>query len=144
MYLPEQPHTIDFYKVEEQEDDADETDALLNTSKSNKHLWDQIWARMRGRGFDRSPTMCTDKWRNLLKEFEKAKQSDRSGSGKMWCYKEIEAFFLEREAPVWGITRAMWLLRSIRICSSPLKDINNCLAGFVYVGINDANITFAY
>ena len=41
--------------------------------KSNKHLWEQISSEMREKGFDRSPTMCTDKWRNLLKEFKKAK-----------------------------------------------------------------------
>ncbi|XP_039021858.1 trihelix transcription factor GT-1-like [Hibiscus syriacus] len=46
-----------------------ETDGRFNTSKSNKHLWEQISTEMREKGFDRSLTMCTDKWRNLLKEF---------------------------------------------------------------------------
>ncbi|XP_038885460.1 trihelix transcription factor GT-1-like isoform X3 [Benincasa hispida] len=74
-----------------------EMDGLFNTSKSNKHLWEQISAKMRERGFDRSPTMCTDKWRNLLKEFKKAKHHDRgSGSAKMSCYKEIEEILKER------------------------------------------------
>ncbi|KAL0558172.1 hypothetical protein IC582_006739 [Cucumis melo] len=74
-----------------------EMDGLFNTSKSNKHLWEQISAKMRERGFDRSPTMCTDKWRNLLKEFKKAKHQDRgSGSAKMSCYKEIEEILKER------------------------------------------------
>ena len=41
--------------------------------KSNKHLWEQISPEMREKGFDRSLTMCTNKWRNLLKEFKKAK-----------------------------------------------------------------------
>ena len=36
-------------------------------------LVEQISSEMREKGFDRSPTMCTDKWRNLLKEFKKAK-----------------------------------------------------------------------
>ncbi|KNA16139.1 hypothetical protein SOVF_091750 [Spinacia oleracea] len=76
-------------------------DALFNTSKSNKHLWEQISAKMRDRGFDRSPTMCTDKWRNLLKEFKKAKQqnvngSNGNGNAKMLCYKEIEEILRER------------------------------------------------
>ncbi|XP_023538198.1 trihelix transcription factor GT-1-like [Cucurbita pepo subsp. pepo] len=72
-------------------------DGLFNTSKSNKHLWEQISAKMRERGFDRSPTMCTDKWRNLLKEFKKAKHHDRgSGSAKMSYYKEIEEILKER------------------------------------------------
>ncbi|PPD70026.1 hypothetical protein GOBAR_DD33094 [Gossypium barbadense] len=74
-----------------------EMDGLFNTSKSNKHLWEQISAKMRDKGFDRSPTMCTDKWRNLLKEFKKAKHQDRgSGSAKMSYYKEIEEILRER------------------------------------------------
>ncbi|OWM89732.1 trihelix transcription factor GT-4-like isoform X3 [Punica granatum] len=73
-------------------------DSLFNTSKSNKHLWDQISGKMREKGFDRSPTMCTDKWRNLLKEFKKAKYHDRAGSGsaKMSYYKEIDEILRER------------------------------------------------
>ncbi|KAF2286541.1 hypothetical protein GH714_017584 [Hevea brasiliensis] len=72
-------------------------DGLFNTSKSNKHLWDQISAKMREKGFDRSPTMCTDKWRNLLKEFKKSKHQDRgSGSAKMFYYKEIDEILRER------------------------------------------------
>lgn len=74
-----------------------EMDSLFNTSKSNKHLWEQISSKMREKGFDRSPTMCTDKWRNLLKEFKKAKQQDRgSGSAKMSYYKEIEEILRDR------------------------------------------------
>lgn len=74
-----------------------EMDSLFNTSKSNKHLWEQISSKMREKGFDRSPTMCTDKWRNLLKEFKKAKHQDRgSGSGKMSYYKELEELLRER------------------------------------------------
>lgn len=78
-----------------------EMDSLFNTSKSNKHLWEQISARMRERGFDRSPTMCTDKWRNLLKEFKKAKQQLNAngagnGSAKMSYYKEIDEILRER------------------------------------------------
>ncbi len=74
-----------------------EMDGLFNTSKSNKHLWEQISAKMIEKGFDRSPTMCTDKWRNLLKEFKKAKHQDRgSGSAKMSYYKEIEEILRER------------------------------------------------
>ncbi|KAK4423918.1 Trihelix transcription factor GT-1 [Sesamum alatum] len=77
-----------------------EIDMLFNTSKSNKHLWDNISLKMREKGFDRSPTMCTDKWRNLLKEFKKAKQNNQDGNGngsaKMSYYKEIEEILRER------------------------------------------------
>ncbi|KAA8530137.1 hypothetical protein F0562_004846 [Nyssa sinensis] len=74
-----------------------EVDGLFNTSKSNKHLWEQISTKMRVKGFDRSPTMCTDKWRNLLKEFKKAKHQDRgSGSAKLSYYKELEELLRDR------------------------------------------------
>ncbi|KAL6188164.1 hypothetical protein ACLB2K_039557 [Fragaria x ananassa] len=75
-----------------------EMDSLFNTSKSNKHLWEQISAKMREKGFDRNPNMCTDKWRNLLKEFKKAKhhQDKGSGSAKMSYYKEIEEILKDR------------------------------------------------
>lgn len=84
-----------------------EVDSLFNTSKSNKHLWEQISNKMREKGFDRSPTMCTDKWRNLLKEYKKVKQQDRGNSAggaasssaaanKMWYYKELEELLRER------------------------------------------------
>ncbi|KAM0940598.1 putative transcription factor MYB family [Dioscorea sansibarensis] len=74
-----------------------EMDGLFNTSKSNKHLWEQISSKMRDKGYDRSATMCTDKWRNLLKEFKKAKHRDRgSGSSKMSYYKELDELLKER------------------------------------------------
>ncbi|KAL6650931.1 hypothetical protein ACP70R_009856 [Stipagrostis hirtigluma subsp. patula] len=81
-----------------------EMDAHFNTSKSNKHLWEAISARMRDQGFDRSPTMCTDKWRNLLKEFKKARSHARSsgagaggnGNAKMAYYKEIDDLLKRR------------------------------------------------
>ncbi|XP_047318260.1 trihelix transcription factor GT-4-like [Impatiens glandulifera] len=66
-----------------------EIDSLFNTSKSNKHLWEQISSKIKDKGFDRSPSMCTYKWRNLLKEFKK-------GSIKMAYYKEIDEILNER------------------------------------------------
>eukprot|EP00249_Psilotum_nudum_P013578 c24406_g1_i2 orf=422-1456(-) len=69
---------------------------LFNTSKSNKHLWEQISLKMKERGYDRSPTMCTDKWRNLLKEYKKAKHQGHAGSTKMVCYKDLEDILGDR------------------------------------------------
>ncbi|KFK33543.1 hypothetical protein AALP_AA5G027200 [Arabis alpina] len=81
-----------------------EMDSLFNTSKSNKHLWQQISNKMREKGFDRSPAMCTDKWRNLLKEFKKAKHDhdddDKGLTTKMSYYKEIEDILRERNKKV--------------------------------------------
>ncbi|PON44012.1 C2H2- zinc finger protein family [Parasponia andersonii] len=73
-------------------------DGLFNTSKSNKHLWEQISSKMREKGFDRSPTMCTDKWRNLLKEFKKARYQVKVGSrsAKMSYYEDLEELLRDR------------------------------------------------
>jgi Myb/SANT-like DNA-binding domain len=52
---------------------------------------------MREKGYDRSPTMCTDKWRNLLKEFKKAKHHSKgSGPAKISYYKELDELLKER------------------------------------------------
>ncbi|KAJ7520927.1 hypothetical protein O6H91_19G029900 [Diphasiastrum complanatum] len=73
-----------------------EMDSLFNTTKSNKHLWEQISAKMKERGYDRSPTMCIDKWRNLLKEYKKAKHQNKAGSSKLSCYRDLEELLGER------------------------------------------------
>ncbi|KAM0965357.1 hypothetical protein TB2_020958 [Malus domestica] len=105
-------------------------DGLFNTSKSNKHLWEQISAKMRQKGFDRSPTMCTDKWRNLLKEFKKAKHHDRgSGSAKMSYYKEIEEILKERSKNTQY--------------KSPTPPKVDSFVPFSDKGIEDASISFA-
>lgn len=110
-----------------------EIDSLFNTSKSNKHLWDQISLKMREKGFDRSPTMCTDKWRNLLKEFKKVKQNgDRNGSAKMSYYKEIEEILRERS-------------KNSSSYKSPPPTSSNKVDSFMQFsdkGIDDTSITF--
>ena len=70
-------------------------DEFFNTSKSNKHLWEQIAARMNELGHDRTVAMCIDKWRNLLKDYKKAQQRD-GGSGKVY-YEELEEFYAEKK-----------------------------------------------
>uniref|UniRef100_A0A5B7BVB2 Putative trihelix transcription factor GT-1 isoform X2 n=1 Tax=Davidia involucrata TaxID=16924 RepID=A0A5B7BVB2_DAVIN len=108
-----------------------EMDGLFNTSKSNKHLWDQISSKMREKSFDRSPTMCTDKWRNLLKEFKKAKHQDRGGSGsaKMSYYKEIDEILRERN-------------KNAAHYKSPTPSKVDSYMQFSDKGIEDTSITF--
>ncbi|XP_059657756.1 trihelix transcription factor GT-4-like [Cornus florida] len=108
-----------------------EMDGLFNTSKSNKHLWEQISSKMREKGFDRSPTMCTDKWRNLLKEFKKAKVQDRGGNGsaKMSNYKEIEDILRERN-------------KNAAHYKSPTTSKVDSFIQFSDKGIEDTSITF--
>ncbi|CAA0833150.1 Trihelix transcription factor GT-1 [Striga hermonthica] len=114
-----------------------EIDLLFNTSKSNKHLWDSISMKMRGKGFDRSPTMCTDKWRNLLKEFKKAKQSNPDGSGcaKMCYYKDIDEIMSERNknGPSW---------KNSEICVGGGGSKVDSFMQFADKGIDDASLPF--
>ncbi|KAL8052711.1 hypothetical protein ABFX02_05G023300 [Erythranthe guttata] len=113
-----------------------EIDMMFNTSKSNKHLWDNISLKMREKGFDRSPTMCTDKWRNLLKEFKKAKQNNQdgggSGSAKMNCYKEIEEILRERSknGPTW------------KSSEDGGPKVDDSFMQFADKGIDDTSLTF--
>lgn len=88
---------------------------------------------MREKGFDRSPTMCTDKWRNLLKEFKKAKQhQDRgggNGSAKMSYYKEIEEILRDRSK------------NGAHYKTSPGSKVDSFMQ-FSDKGIDDTSITF--
>lgn len=108
-----------------------EVDGLFNTSKSNKHLWDQISGKMRDKGFDRSPTMCTDKWRNLLKEFKKARHQRESGGGpvKMSCYMEVE-----------DLLRCRTKLASATNSANYKSQTPPCCVSFSEKGFEDVNI----
>uniref|UniRef100_A0A1D1XQZ3 Trihelix transcription factor GT-1 n=1 Tax=Anthurium amnicola TaxID=1678845 RepID=A0A1D1XQZ3_9ARAE len=110
-------------------------DGLFNTSKSNKHLWEQISAKMRDKGYDRSPTMCTDKWRNLLKEHKKETQQGRAGGGrpKMSCFKEIDELLKERSKNGSGSA----------LCKSPTPSAKvDSYLQFSDKGLEDAGIPF--
>ena len=54
------------------------------------------------KGFNQSPTMCTDKWRNLLKEFKKAKHQDKGRKKKK---KKERMGGGETERKIWGSRR---------------------------------------
>ncbi|KAF8066118.1 hypothetical protein N665_1160s0019 [Sinapis alba] len=112
-------------------------DGLFNTSKSNKHLWEQISAKMREKGFDRSPTMCTDKWRNLLKEFKKAKHHDGGNvSAKMSYYKEIEDILRERSKKVTTATT-----QYSKSPNAPIAKVDSFMQ-FTDKGFDDQSISF--
>ncbi|CAN0896198.1 Trihelix transcription factor GT-1, partial [Linum grandiflorum] len=111
-----------------------EMDGLFNTSKSNKHLWEQISLKMRDKGFDRSPTMCTDKWRNLLKEFKKVKHQEK-GSAKMSYYKEIDEILKER-----GKTSPLQQQQQYK-CPTPSSKVDSFMQ-FAEKGFEDTSISF--
>ena len=87
--------------------DLDEIQCLLSlrrelhrqfntTNKSNKHLWDRISRGMRGRGWERTPSMCIDKWRNLLKGYKKA-MNQSGGSGEV-SYEELKEYCRDKKS----------------------------------------------
>ncbi|KQJ83244.1 trihelix transcription factor GT-1 [Brachypodium distachyon] len=124
-----------------------EMDNHFNTSKSNKHLWEAISAKMRDQGFDRSPTMCTDKWRNLLKEFKKARSHARSsgaaggnGAAKMAYYKEIDDL-LKRRGKAAGPAAGAGGGGGAPKSPTPTSKIESFLQ-FADKGFEDANIPF--
>ncbi|CAN1794785.1 Trihelix transcription factor GT-1 [Linum perenne] len=110
-----------------------EMDGLFNTSKSNKHLWEQISLKMREKGFDRSPTMCTDKWRNLLKEFKKVKHQEK-GSAKMSYYKEIDEILKERG-------KSQQHQQNQYKCPTPTSKVDSFMQ-FAEKGFEDTSISF--
>ncbi|KAK9117458.1 hypothetical protein Sjap_016405 [Stephania japonica] len=124
-----------------------EIDFLFNATKSNRHLWDQISAKMREKGFDRSPTMCTDKWRNLLKEFKRAKHQLRGNGGggaaaKMSYHKEIAEILRDRSKGTFSSKVDSYIQSSVKD-----GDINSgsCLTrDSFYLGLDDPSISFGH
>ncbi|KAM6549650.1 hypothetical protein CsatB_021326 [Cannabis sativa] len=117
-----------------------EVDGLFNTSKSNKHLWEQISSKMREKGFDRSPTMCTDKWRNLLKEFKKARHQVKVGSrsAKMSYYEDLEELLRDRNKNSSSTTTVS---TSAYKSHTPPPKVDSFIH-FSDKGLEDANIPF--
>ncbi|KAL0447216.1 UNVERIFIED_CONTAM: Trihelix transcription factor GT-1 [Sesamum latifolium] len=86
--------------------------------------------------------MCTDKWRNLLKEFKKAKQNNQDGNGngsaKMSYYKEIEEILRERSknGPSWKNSEA-----SNNAGGAGASKVDSFMQ-FADKGIDDTGLTF--
>ncbi|KAK3043310.1 hypothetical protein RJ639_002553 [Escallonia herrerae] len=76
-----------------------ELHGLFNSSKSNRHIWEQIAARMREMGWERTASMCCEKWRNLVKEFKKVKKRNGVMQGVPF-YDEVAEYFSEKKRSV--------------------------------------------
>ncbi|PON95279.1 C2H2- zinc finger protein family [Trema orientale] len=121
-----------------------EVDGLFNTSKSNKHLWEQISSKMREKGFDRSPTMCTDKWRNLLKEFKKARHQVKVGSrsAKMSYYEDLEELLRDRNKNNSATTATATTAAVAAAYKSQTPPKVDSFINFSDKGLEDASIPF--
>ncbi|XAR67922.1 hypothetical protein NMG60_11002864 [Bertholletia excelsa] len=122
----------------------------FNNSKSNKHLWEYISEAMREKGWARTPAMCTEKWRNLLKEYKKVAPppaTGGSGEKREVRYDELEAYCREKkccnggckklrvssplEIPDKGIGEGSFLLRPVKVNDRPLNVERNIYNGGV-------------
>ncbi|KAA8528187.1 hypothetical protein F0562_035562 [Nyssa sinensis] len=68
----------------------------FTVSKRNKTLWEVVAAKMRERGYRRSPDQCKCKWKNLVNRY-KGKETSNPDTGRQ-CpfFEELHAVFTER------------------------------------------------
>ncbi|XWS49402.1 hypothetical protein CRYUN_Cryun12cG0000400 [Craigia yunnanensis] len=66
------------------------------TAKRNKTLWEIVSARMRDRGYSRTPDQCKCKWKNLLNRYKGKETSDPENGRQFPFFEELRAVFAER------------------------------------------------
>ncbi|CAA7406470.1 unnamed protein product [Spirodela intermedia] len=65
-------------------------------SKRNKTLWEAVAARMRERGYRRTPEQCKCKWKNLVNRYKGKETSDPEHGRQCPFFDELHAVFAER------------------------------------------------
>ncbi|PKI44031.1 trihelix transcription factor GT-3b-like [Punica granatum] len=68
----------------------------FTVAKRNKTLWEVVSARMRERGYRRTPDQCKCKWKNLLNRYKGSETSDPENSRQCPFFEELHALFSER------------------------------------------------
>ncbi|KAI4327942.1 hypothetical protein L6164_020347 [Bauhinia variegata] len=68
----------------------------FTTSKRNKTLWEVVSAKMRERGFRRSPEQCKCKWKNLVNRYKGKETSDPEHGKQCPFFEELHAVFTQR------------------------------------------------
>ncbi|XP_039141396.1 trihelix transcription factor GT-3b-like [Dioscorea cayenensis subsp. rotundata] len=68
----------------------------FTVSKRNKTLWEVVSARMRERGYRRSPEQCKCKWKNLVNRYKGKETSDPENGKQCPFFEELHAVFQER------------------------------------------------
>uniref|UniRef100_A0A803QL89 Cytosolic Fe-S cluster assembly factor NBP35 n=1 Tax=Cannabis sativa TaxID=3483 RepID=A0A803QL89_CANSA len=113
---------------------------IIDKLMENQGLSKMISSKMREKGFDRSPTMCTDKWRNLLKEFKKARHQVKVGSrsAKMSYYEDLEELLRDRNKNSSSTTTVS---TSAYKSHTPPPKVDSFIH-FSDKGLEDANIPF--
>ncbi|CAI8588337.1 unnamed protein product [Vicia faba] len=68
----------------------------FTASKRNKTLWEVVSAKMRERGYRRSPEQCKCKWKNLVNRYKGKETSDPEHGKQCPFFEELHAVFTER------------------------------------------------
>ncbi|KAI4314582.1 hypothetical protein L6164_027472 [Bauhinia variegata] len=68
----------------------------FTASKRNKTLWEVVSAKMRERGFRRSPEQCKCKWKNLVNRYKGKETSDPEHGRQCPFFEELHAVFTQR------------------------------------------------
>eukprot|EP00262_Sarcandra_glabra_P000482 TRINITY_DN10569_c0_g2_i1.p1 TRINITY_DN10569_c0_g2~~TRINITY_DN10569_c0_g2_i1.p1 ORF type:complete len:311 (+),score=91.02 TRINITY_DN10569_c0_g2_i1:63-995(+) len=66
-------------------------------TKRNKTLWEIVAAKMKERGYRRSPDQCKCKWKNLVNKYKGKETLDPENGRQCPFFDELHAVFKERE-----------------------------------------------
>nr|DAD36434.1 TPA_asm: hypothetical protein HUJ06_007075 [Nelumbo nucifera] len=68
----------------------------FTVAKRNKTLWEIVAAKMKERGYRRTPDQCKCKWKNLVNRYKGKETSDPENGRQCPFFEEIHAVFIER------------------------------------------------
>ncbi|KAK4802925.1 hypothetical protein SAY86_001128 [Trapa natans] len=68
----------------------------FTVAKRNRTLWETVCARMRERGYGRTPEQCKCKWKNLINRYKGSETSGPESSRQCPFFEELHALFSER------------------------------------------------
>ncbi|XP_010276957.1 PREDICTED: trihelix transcription factor GT-3b-like [Nelumbo nucifera] len=68
----------------------------FTVAKRNKTLWEIVAAKMKERGYRRSPDQCKCKWKNLVNRYKGKETSDPENGRQCPFFEELHAVFTER------------------------------------------------
>ncbi|KAK9276805.1 hypothetical protein L1049_006341 [Liquidambar formosana] len=69
----------------------------FTVAKRNKTLWEVVAAKMKERGYRRTPDQCKCKWKNLVNRYKGKETSDPENGRQCPFFDELHAVFTERE-----------------------------------------------
>ncbi|XP_068650256.1 trihelix transcription factor GT-3b-like [Aristolochia californica] len=68
----------------------------FTVAKRNKTLWEVVAAKMKERGYRRTPDQCKCKWKNLVNRYKGKETSDADNGRQCPFFDELHAVFTER------------------------------------------------